>query len=378
MSVERRELPSGAVTFVVRWREGGRARSRNFPAAKLGGERAAGRIAGEFEVEVNKALRTGGLAPTSMRQATLADAIADWLPTAGARLTQTTYDSYMATLKLHVIPQLGDRPVAAITPADVEDWANARLQAGVGPATVRRAGAILSSVMQRAVKARAIPSNPVRDASLPSAPREREPVFITPLQVEQIRAWLLERDLHGDAVMVSLLAYAGLRPESEAWPLLWSNVGERTIHVPAIGKRGSTARDVELIPQLAADLAEWRAVAPSRKLVIPADGTHVGGTELWTKGGWKNWRRRAWLNACKAAGVPEDARPRDLRNGFATLLIYEGRPVTEVARQLGHSPTMTLNTYARVFAEFDRRNQVRATTAIKRARAQVAGLQVVA
>lgn len=35
------------------------------------------------------------------------------------------------------------------------------------------------------------------------------------------------------------------------------------------------------------------------------------------------------------------------------MLIYEGRPITDVAAQLGHSPTTCLNEYGRVFKEFD-------------------------
>jgi integrase len=39
-------------------------------------------------------------------------------------------------------------------------------------------------------------------------------------------------------------------------------------------------------------------------------------------------------------------RPHDLRHAFASLLIREQRTsIVELAEQLGHAPTMTLNTY---------------------------------
>jgi len=38
----------------------------------------------------------------------------------------------------------------------------------------------------------------------------------------------------------------------------------------------------------------------------------------------------------------------DLRHTFASLLIWEGRPITYVAQQLGHSPQTCLTTYAHV------------------------------
>src|SRR5918999_186134 len=45
-------------------------------------------------------------------------------------------------------------------------------------------------------------------------------------------------------------------------------------------------------------------------------------------------------------------RPYDLRHSFCSLLIHEGATVVEIARQLGHSPTMSLDTYGHVFDEF--------------------------
>ena len=61
-------------------------------------------------------------------------------------------------------------------------------------------------------------------------------------------------------------------------------------------------------------------------------------------------------------------RPYDLRHSFASLLIWEGASVVEVARQLGHSPKMTLETYAHVFEEFEGAERAPAATAIRLAR----------
>jgi len=44
------------------------------------------------------------------------------------------------------------------------------------------------------------------------------------------------------------------------------------------------------------------------------------------------WRERIFRPPARAAGLPEDIRPRDLRSSFATLLIHEGRTIVEVAR----------------------------------------------
>jgi integrase len=89
---------------------------------------------------------------------------------------------------------------------------------------------------------------------------------------------------------------------------------------------------------LAADLEDWRAACgrPATGLVFPrSDG------EPWTEHDYGNWRRRTF-------DPLTPARPYDLRHTFASLLVWEGQPITYVAQQLGHSPQTCLTTYAHV------------------------------
>ena len=63
-------------------------------------------------------------------------------------------------------------------------------------------------------------------------------------------------------------------------------------------------------------------------------------------------------------------RWRDLRHAFASLLIYEGRlSVVDIAAQLGHNPTVCLDTYAHVMAEQRGAESVSAEAEIVAARA---------
>ena len=107
---------------------------------------------------------------------------------------------------------------------------------------------------------------------------------------------------------------------------------------------------MRLLAPLAADLSEWR-IAQGRPapdaLVFPSLS---GGA--WSDDAWRYWRRRIFGPAARAAGL-ENARPYDLRHSFVSLLLAEGANVVEVARQAGHSPTMTLSTYAHLFEELD-------------------------
>jgi integrase len=72
---------------------------------------------------------------------------------------------------------------------------------------------------------------------------------------------------------------------------------------------------------------------------------------FWRATDWRNWRKRAYKPVAEAVGL-HGARPYDLRHAFASLLIHEGRlSVVEIASQLGHNPTVCLDTYAHVMAE---------------------------
>ncbi|HWK17948.1 MAG TPA: site-specific integrase, partial [Solirubrobacteraceae bacterium] len=142
---------------------------------------------------------------------------------------------------------------------------------------------------------------------------------LPPLTIERMRAASTPRD----ATLISVLAYAGLRP-GEALALQWRDIREHS-----------------------------------------ATGT------VWSQPAYQSWRRRAFKRSLDGAGV-EHARPYDLRHSYASLLFHEGRSVIYVARQLGHDARLTLSTYGHVMDEFEDASQLDATTAIADARAALA------
>jgi Phage integrase family len=81
-----------------------------------------------------------------------------------------------------------------------------------------------------------------------------------------------------------------------------------------------------------------------------------------------NWRRRVWIPALERAGVPY-VRSYDLRHTCATLLLYEGRTLNEVAEHLGHAdPGFTARTYAHVMRDAPRRRRITISEAIRKGR----------
>src|SRR6185312_2506563 len=213
---------------------------------------------------------------------------------------------------------------------------------------------LLHGILQRAVEWGRIPVNPAAAIRKPKAKRTRTVQPLPPVVVERIRRYLLERRRMRDTTLVSVLAYAGLRP-GEALALSWAHIREHTILVERAASLGEIAptktgqtRTVRLLQPLATDLNEWRLASgrpDDTALIFPG----VDG-KPWTREQYQNWRKRIYVPTTKACGVT-NSRPYDLRHSFISLLIHEGLSVVEIARQAGHSPEMTLGTYAHVFDE---------------------------
>lgn len=70
----------------------------------------------------------------------------------------------------------------------------------------------------------------------------------------------------------------------------------------------------------------------------------------------------------RAAGVTGDVRVYRLRGSFASLLLWEGMAVTDVADQAGHSVATLAARYAGVIRELNGQPRVPAAEAIRLAR----------
>jgi integrase len=363
VSIERISRKRGP-GWRVRWRDGSRNRARTF-------DRKAEALA--FEAEIRRRRLLGDLRPLDAGRQTLQEFAEDWwrlyaLP----NLAPSTLASYAALWDAHVLPRLGATPLRELDPLGLAAFRSELAVEGVRPAAVRRTMVILQGVLERAVEWQRIPANPARAVRKPPQRRERAVRPPSPPDVERIRERLLEGGRLRDAVLVSVLAYAGLRP-GEALALSWGHIGERTILIEravALGQLKTTktgrTRTVRLLAPLASDLREWqikRGRPSDEVLVFPRRGGDVWGDDAW-----RYWRRRVFGPAVRAAGLEASVRPYDLRHAFVSLLLAEGANVVEIARQPGHSPTMTLSTYAHLFDEASGAKRVSAEEEIRRAR----------
>jgi integrase len=367
MEIEKRILSDGRVRWRVRWRQSGRGsryRVRTF-------DRKADAL--NFAADLRRRRQLGTLAMLDTDRITLEEYVAGtWAAAYRRNLSTSTRMRYGYLYDKHVLPELGALSLTELTPEVIARWQADRLAAGGGPVAVRSALTLLGGILQRAVEAGHISTNPVRSVRKAPLPRRPEVRPFAPSVIEGMRQASTPRD----AALISTLAYGGLRP-SEALALQWADIREKTVlveralsHGEAKDTKTTVHRTVRLLSPLAADLKEWRLRSgrPSHHALVFPSKNGVP----WTLPAYQSWRRRAFRRALDSVGAV-GGRPYDLRHSFASLLLHEGRSVIYVARQLGHDARLTLSTYGHVIDELEDSPQIQAETAIAAARYAVAG-----
>jgi integrase len=388
-------MRSGRRRYEVRWREHGRNRSR-----LLDRKRDAELLDGELR-------RAKQLGPLALERLTSETPTLDkwveqrWMPEHGANLEQATMLRYLSAWECHIAPSLAEIPLSELTVGRLRTWQAELLAQGASPATIHKARTFLSSVLRHAAEAEAISSNPLPLVRAPKAPQRDAIRPLTPATIEAIRRSMLmvqprevaassagqrsrraytltgraAHDRRRDAMIVSLLAYSGIRP-GELRALRWRDVGENTLLIERAAAPDGTIkatksrrrRPVRLLRQLAQDLRQWRLACGRPDDDAPIIAASNG--RIWTKTDWENWCTRQWAPACERAGLATVPRPYTLRHSFASLLLANGRQPLYVAEQLGHSPAVLHDTYAHLFAEYADRRQVDPEGEIDLARAQ--------
>lgn len=327
--------------YLVRWRDSaGRSRSktvyRQRDAISLDGEMKRKRSMGE-------------LIAHERGDTTLAEFWAIWKQDYGAvnvsTRTLAVYDRFWSG---HIDPAIGHYRLNAISPERIVRLV-AALNRTLAPATTQRILGMLQGVLERAVEWRYIQVNPCRGVKRPPA-ESRRGRALTPDQLAAICAELSPRS----RTVALVLAWTGLRP-GELRALTWAALSSTHIRVEQAASNdviGPTKtrrrRSVDLTPEARKTLLEWFMASgqpAASALIFPAA---TGG--LWLDGAYSRWGQRRWRPAVARAGLP-GIIPYDLRHTFASRLIDEGKSVIEVARQMGHTPTQTLETYAHEFEQ---------------------------
>ena len=227
MSVQKR-----GKAWRVRWQDGDRWRSRTFDTK---------RDPSALDGEITRRRRLGSLGDLDAGAQSLDEFVTGtWARTYAPLLTSKTRSLYSGLYDGHIAPTLGSVALRQITPELKNRWQADRLAAGAGPVAVHKALTLLGNLLQRAVEGGHIPFNPQRRVRRAPLLRRAEIRPLAPVTIEAMRAASSPRD----AALLSVLAYAGLRP-GKALGLHWGDMRERTLLVEravSLGQEKETKR----------------------------------------------------------------------------------------------------------------------------------------
>jgi integrase len=265
----------------------------------------------------------------------------------------STVRAYRSLWASRVEPILGDVPVVAITAADVHAVLDAARADGLAPASVAATRRLVSAVLNAAVRADRIASNPATRVPAPRIPRSARR-FLTADELAAL-ADVIEPRFRA---LVLVGGLGGLRIAELA--------GLDVAHVETMRRRirvEQQANDTGTIVPPKSD-ASRRTVAIGTALAAEV-AVHVErfapeGGPLFTmpRGGRlvpSSFRRRWWADAVDAAGLAP-LTPHALRHTAAALAIEAGAHPKALQTRLGHSAiSTTLDVYGGLLDGLDER-----------------------
>jgi integrase len=303
--------------------------------------------------------------------------LAEWLERQRTQLQPSTWESYRGVVRRHLLANLGDMPLGALTKRDFERlYARIFLGGGVGgrPLSRRSVGyvhGVAHKALEDAVDDGLLERNPAHRATLPKVDHaatgdtgER----LATWDAEQLRAFLagIADSRYGPLFLVA--AFTGLR-RGELCGLRWQDVDldRKVLHV----RRALTIirRQVRLKPPKS-----------SR-----ARALHIDDAVVEALGRQRAWQREqaatlgpVWHNRWDLVFTADTGRPlvpdsvsrafketvqqlpvprirlHDVRHTHATLMLQAGVPIKVVSERLGHaSAQLTMDIYAHVLPAMD-------------------------
>ena len=262
----------------------------------------------------------------------------------------TTYAAHHYVFKNHILPGLGDIPLAELTSEMVGDFLEERRRfgnhrpgsSGLGKETMRHIHRLLQQCLDQAMRDGLISENPAKAFHYRKSTTVKANIM-TPLEMED---YLDAAERLGYLPMFMLALTTGLR-QSELIALKWSDldIESRTLTIAenrAVVRRelveyGSQTRSIRLTPEVVDLLIMEHNKHPSSPLMFMHPATQRPYSPQMV--------RRMHDEIIKAAGI-DHIRYVDLRHTCAILALKNGMDTKELAQMLGHyRPTITRQNY---------------------------------
>ena len=246
----------------------------------------------------------------------------------------------------HLVEYFGDFNLDEINDYHYEQYRNFRLGQKVkngsrmtSPTTINREGALLRSILNKAVHWNYLDFNPIKKMLMfKELPKER---ILTEGEIARLVA-----HAEGDLKYMTLIALnTGMR-RGEIFQLKTSliNLREGFLTIEAVTSKTKRTRDIELNKSMM-DL--FAKLLPERmKQEYFFENPHTGKPYTDIKKGW--------ATLLKKAGI-ENLRFHDLRHIFATYGILRGGDLISLQATLGHTQITTTKRYSKAMREGKRK-----------------------
>jgi len=293
--------------------------------------------------------------------------LADYVSVHPRPLTQ---ESYVDIVRRHIIPALGNIPLAKLSPMHLQTYYAQKLkggrldgkEGGLSPKSVHYHHRILRRALGQAVKWQLIPRNVAEVVDSPKAVK-REMVA---LSEEQLLDFLEKIEHSGYHDLIKFAAYTGLR-RGELLGLKWEDVdfeaGYITITRELEWVRGQglvfqepktpkSRRRVPLCKTALEILRKIRKEQAQDRLLAGGIGEWQENNLVFCQGLGQPIRPSNFSKQVKKlavrAGYP-DITPHSLRHTFASILLARGASMNEVQALLGHeSYSTTADIYSHI------------------------------
>lgn len=263
-------------------------------------------------------------------------------------LRPKTIELYRYLLRRHLVPAFGTRSLAEIREPHVRRWRKDLLDTGVTEVTVAKAYRLLKAILNTAVDDGLIRRNPCRIKGAGQEKSAERPILTVP-QVYALAAATDERY----RALVLLAAFTSLRwGELAALRRSDIDIQARTVWVArqlnerdgggfAFGPPKSEAgQRIVAIPELITPDLAAHIMTHAR----PGDDGLVFTSPAGGPLRHTNFRRRFWVPALAAAGLPA-MHFHDLRHTGNMLAADAGANLRELMERMGHSTTRAATVY---------------------------------
>lgn len=262
------------------------------------------------------------------------------------RLRASTIQGKKDVFKNRILPTFKDKPINAITPANIRTWQNEQIQAGYADAYLDRMHNMLTTLFNYAVNYYNLPKNPCKAAGK-IGKRTIVVNFWTLEEYNTFIKYIKNRDSH---TAFQVLYYSGLRiGELFALTLADCDFKNNTISITKSLQRKDKA-DIVTPP---------KTPKSTRMITMPAiimEELKEYSSEIYGLSATnrlfpftKSYVTNEMMRACSASGIKR-IRTHDIRHSHASLLINLGMSPLIISERLGHEKVeTTLNTYSHLY-----------------------------